>query len=141
LTCESLLLICISHTGLLTPCGQDQDGNPSWLKLLLCVQWRTPDDGQRNCPKHVEFLFNYKFEKSVHLVGFIIRSLTRCTVTWTSHTAVFLKFLFFFLLTNPFWFRKITTDSQIFAHVNIGCQEDMYRKIQIYTSQLILDRY
>jgi len=20
------------------------------------VQWRTPDDGQRNCPKHVEFL-------------------------------------------------------------------------------------
>jgi len=22
---------------------------------LLCVQWKTPDDGQRNCPKHVEF--------------------------------------------------------------------------------------
>ena len=20
-----------------------------------CVQWKTPDDGQRNCPKHVEF--------------------------------------------------------------------------------------
>jgi hypothetical protein len=20
------------------------------------VQWKTPDDGQRNCPKHVEFL-------------------------------------------------------------------------------------
>jgi len=20
---------------------------------LLCVQWKTPDDGQRNCPKHV----------------------------------------------------------------------------------------
>jgi len=22
---------------------------------LLCVQWKTPHDGQRNCPKHVEF--------------------------------------------------------------------------------------
>jgi len=40
---------------------------------LLCVQWKTPDDGQRNCPKHVEFYSKNKFEKSVHLVGFIIR--------------------------------------------------------------------
>jgi hypothetical protein len=22
---------------------------------LLCVQWKTPDDGQRNCTKHVDF--------------------------------------------------------------------------------------
>jgi len=26
---------------------------PVWHKLLLCVQWNTPDDGQRNFPKHV----------------------------------------------------------------------------------------
>jgi hypothetical protein len=26
-----------------------------WHTPLLCVQWKTPDDGQRNCPKHVEF--------------------------------------------------------------------------------------
>ena len=31
------------------------------------------DDGQRNCPKHVEFYSKNKFEKLVHLVGFIIR--------------------------------------------------------------------
>jgi len=42
------------------------------LYVLLSVQWKTPDDGQRNCPKHVEFSKN-KFEKLVHLVGFIIR--------------------------------------------------------------------
>ena len=41
--------------------------------LLLCVQRRTPDDGQRNCPKRVEFYSENKFEKSVHLFGFIIR--------------------------------------------------------------------
>jgi len=40
---------------------------------LLCLQWKkTPDDGQRNCPKHVEFYSKNKFEKLVHLVGFII---------------------------------------------------------------------
>jgi hypothetical protein len=40
---------------------------------LLCVQCWTPDDGQRNCPKHVEFYSKNKFEELVHLVGFIIR--------------------------------------------------------------------
>ena len=36
---------------------------------------KTPDGGQRNCPKHVEFYSKNKFEKLVHLVGFIIRNL------------------------------------------------------------------
>jgi hypothetical protein len=34
---------------------------------------KIPDDGQRDCPKHVEIYSKNKFEKSVHLVGFIIR--------------------------------------------------------------------
>ena len=46
---------------------------PVWYIPLLCVQWETPDDGQRNCPKHIEFYSKNKFEKLVHLVGFIIR--------------------------------------------------------------------
>ena len=36
---------------------------PVWHISLLCVQWKTPDDGQRNCPKHVEFHSKNKFEK------------------------------------------------------------------------------
>jgi len=44
-----------------------------WHISLLCVQWKTPDDGQRNCSKHVDFNFKNKFEKLVHLVSFIIR--------------------------------------------------------------------
>ena len=43
------------------------------LYVLLCVQCETPDDGQRYCPKHVEFYSKNKFEKLVHLFGFIIR--------------------------------------------------------------------
>jgi len=47
---------------------------PVWHIPLLCVQWKTPDDGERNCPKHVEFHSKNKFEKLVHLIGFIIRT-------------------------------------------------------------------
>ena len=43
------------------------------IYLSLCVQYWTPDDGQRNCPKHVEFYSKNKFKKLVHVVGFIIR--------------------------------------------------------------------
>ena len=39
----------------------------------MCVQCKTPDDGQRNCPKHVQFYSKNKFEKLGHLLGFIIR--------------------------------------------------------------------
>jgi len=46
---------------------------PVWHISLLCVLWKTPDDGQRNCPKHVEFHSKNKCEKLMHLVGFIIR--------------------------------------------------------------------
>ena len=74
----------ICHTGLLTACEQHQDGTGLDLTLLASCQQtcmaytiamctvRTLDDGQRNCPKHVEFYSKIKFEKSVHLVGFIV---------------------------------------------------------------------
>jgi hypothetical protein len=72
----------ICHTVLQTTFEQDQDGVPSsscsqavnkpvWHIPLLCVQWKTTDDGQRNCLKHVEFHSKNKFEKLVHLVGFL----------------------------------------------------------------------
>jgi hypothetical protein len=35
---------------------------------------KTPDDGQRNCLKHVEFHSKNKFEKSVHIVCLVIRN-------------------------------------------------------------------
>ena len=43
-----------------------------WHIPLPRVQWKTPNDGQRNCPKHVAFHSKNKFEKLVHLVGFIV---------------------------------------------------------------------
>ena len=62
---------------------QDEDGTavpssscsqavsrPVWRIPLLRVRCKTTDDGQRNCPKHVDFYSKNKFEKSVHLAGF-----------------------------------------------------------------------
>ena len=78
----------VCHTGL-----QDQDvsswsfsqavSRPVWYIPLLCVQWKSADDGQRNCPKHVEFHSKNKFEKSVHLVGCIARN--SCMWCWDFH--------------------------------------------------------
>ena len=58
------IAMVVRHTGLLTAFEQDQDGTswsclqavskPIWHIPSLCVQWKTPDDGQRNCPKLVE---------------------------------------------------------------------------------------
>jgi hypothetical protein len=42
------------------------------------VQWRTPDDEQRNCPKHVEFLNKNKFGKISASVGFIKKKKKYC---------------------------------------------------------------
>ena len=65
------------HTGLLTAVNK-----PVWHIPLLCVQWKSLDDGQRNCLKRVEFHFKNKFEKSVHLVGINIRN------CWHTHAAI-----------------------------------------------------
>jgi len=41
--------------------------------IVVCTVKKTADDGQRNCPKHVEFYSKNKFEELVHLVRFVIR--------------------------------------------------------------------
>jgi len=43
------------------------------INPLLCVQRKIPDDGQRDFSKHVVFYSKNKFEKLVHLFGFVIR--------------------------------------------------------------------
>jgi len=40
---------------------------PAWHMPVPNIQWKTSDDGQRNCPKHVEFLDKNKSGKLVHL--------------------------------------------------------------------------
>ena len=58
--CTHSNVIC--HTGLPTACLQAVSKSV-WHIPLLCSEWKTPDDGKRNCPKHVEFHSKNKFEK------------------------------------------------------------------------------
>ena len=73
----------ICHTGLLTACEQAASCQQTCMTytIIVCTV-KCPDDGQGNCPKHVE----NKLEKLVHLVGFIIRnnpvSPMKITVFW-----------------------------------------------------------
>ena len=90
------------HTGSLTACEQDQDGScsqavskPVWHIPLLCLQWKTPDEGQRNCPKHVELYSKINFEKLVRLFWFYYKNMSRCTVTWTSNKLVHLFWFYY----------------------------------------------
>jgi len=55
-----------------------------WHIPLLCVQWKTADDGQRNCPKHVEFYSKIGWEIS-QSIWFYYKNLSRCTLIWTSN--------------------------------------------------------
>jgi hypothetical protein len=70
---DSLRAFFTVHTdGTFWSCSQAVS-KPVWRIPLLCVQWKTPDDGQRNWSKHVEFHSQNKFQKLVRLVGFTIR--------------------------------------------------------------------
>jgi hypothetical protein len=54
-----------------------------WHTPVPNVQWKTPDNGQRNCPKHVEVTDKNKFGNLVRLFVLLKINLLRCTVTWT----------------------------------------------------------
>jgi len=43
-----------------------------------------------------------------------------------------------FLLPDPFWLRKIITDSHTLTHINMECSDDRYRRLKIHVSMLIL---
>ena len=93
----------------------------AWHIPVSNVQWKTPDDGQRNCPKHVEFLDKNKFGKISASVGFVKKKF----VTMYCHMNVkkcnsCLKFS-----RNTPCFVTETRDSQYFAsYVHQGSVSD-----------------
>jgi len=60
---------------------------PVWHIPLLCVQWKTPDDGQRNCPKHVEFY--KKYYTSFYNTTFILYTLVYMSGPWHIYQCIF----------------------------------------------------
>ena len=75
----------------------------------VCTVNRTPYDGQRNCPKHVEFHSKNKFEKLLHLVGFVIHSFSglsydrsKASSKASSPHSAIQSFLFQMTVSSPF---------------------------------------
>jgi hypothetical protein len=63
------------------------------------IQWKTPDDGQRKCPKHVDFLDKNKFGKISASVGFVKKKF----VTMHGHVNVKEKGNLVHESANVFW--------------------------------------
>ena len=84
---------------LIIPLCEQAVSKPVWHIPLLCVQWETPDDGQRNCPKHVEFYSKNKFWKISESSWFYYKILLRCTVTWTSNSGLVVWAIYLFKIT------------------------------------------
>jgi hypothetical protein len=53
------------------------------MTYTYCCVYSTLDDGHKIYPKHVDFYCKNKFEKFVHLVGFITRILRICIAVYT----------------------------------------------------------
>ena len=120
---------------------------PVWHIPLLCIQQKTPDDGQRNCPKRVEFYPKNKFEKLVHLVGFIIKIYVCVFACSTNTTGMsYLKMVgggTIKLLCTPwrhvtewrcipthlklgFTWRKVIKSDQLYFQIAVFCEEELW---------------
>ena len=86
---------------------------PVWHIPLLCVQWKTPDDGQRKCPKHVQFYSKNKFDKLARQLVLLTESCLTLTqysncldVLYTvvfSNTKPWIPYFFFDLPIRMVW--------------------------------------
>jgi len=74
-----------------------------WHIPLLCIQGKTPDDGQRNCPKHIEFNSKNKFEKLVHLTGLLWEILKDDNTTFVSRNTNQMQFCNRIYYSKVFW--------------------------------------
>jgi hypothetical protein len=75
----------ICHTGYADCLLASSQHNLYNIYPLLCIQCLTPDDGQKTCPKHVDFYSKNKFQKFAYLVGFIIRNSNLMDIdVWTT---------------------------------------------------------
>jgi len=82
------------------------------------VQWKTPDDGQRNCPKHVEFLDKNKFGKLVHLLVLLKRKLHAVWSFPQNSTTIFVTAVGRELRSrnNVIWLLE-----ELLIHLTLGC--------------------
>ena len=73
---------------------------PVWHIPLLCVQWKTPDDGQRNCPKHVEFHSKIKFWEIGASSWSVIRKVNFCVRLFPKYIYIYIYIYIIQIVTS-----------------------------------------
>jgi len=91
--------------------------------IAVCTVEETPDDGHRNCPKHVEFYSKNKIWEISASGWFYYKNLSRCTVTWTSDPRYLYSVYF------------VQSPSTCFGHV---CSPSSGRILYIYNNWYVL---
>ena len=93
---------------------------------------KTPDDGQRDCPKDVEFYSKNKFEKLVHLVGLFIRMFqltTRSRIKSEQSNNDSIQLFTLVLTEQPNGQHKLSTNTYVkHSHKNSKWQKESYKK-------------
>jgi hypothetical protein len=90
------------------------------------VQWKTSDDGQRNCPKLIEFLNKNKFGKLVRLLVLLKRKYLDCLIPEN-------------VITSPE--TSVTVPTQIAQHPGrVKISVVLLRKLKISPSTEMLSR-
>jgi len=78
-----------------TGSGRSSVSKPVWHMPLLCVKWKTRDDGQSNCPKHVEFCPDSIRKLSANLYGCTVAVRTvKNSWWWTEELSETCRILF-----------------------------------------------
>ena len=79
------------------------------------IQWKTPDDGQRNCPKHVEFLDK---KKSGKLMGLLVL-LKRKLVTMHGHMKICVHRIFSYTCGHGLCFCFVPLATSVYERLEV----------------------
>ena len=93
---------------------------PVWHLPVPNVQWKTPDDGYRKCPKHVRFLDKSKFGKLMRLLDLLKRNLQNNYFLPTSSNLLLLGVVFPVQLNKCLWQSKVGMSSIMTSWFNRG---------------------
>ena len=105
------------------------------------TQSSAPEDGRNYRPKHVVLIGIINKPLLLHLVGCLyyyilaIWAFTCVSQNKLHYTNISQNFL----LADPFWLWKTTTDPYDPAYLNVECLDDRYPELKFYISELILD--
>ena len=98
---------------------------------LLYVQSCTPDDGRKDRPKHVECYSKInKFDTLVHLVGFTIEIILRCTALWTSNKGRYFGETSVTIFTTPH--NSVSQKTLIFINATLIISNIAWNNIRSY---------